>query len=88
MGYFIGIDCCFLAMVVYLIADVKTLQVVIANLDASDTVLVKKCIEESNKIFRAIDLLEETCSFMILIQHTLDTLMLCTIVFIIRGVSN
>lgn len=74
-------------MVVYLIADVKALQAVIANLDASNTILVKNCIKESVKVFRAIDLLEETCSFMILIQHTLDTLMLCTIVFIIRGVS-
>lgn len=85
---FLGIDVCFLAMVVHLIVEVKALGCVIEESNASDVFVVKRCIAESNNIFRVVDLLEKSCSFMILIQHTLDTLMLCTIVFIMQGVSS
>lgn len=48
---------------------------------------LQRCIEETTEILKIRDLLEKSCSFMIFVQHTLDTLMICNIVFIIPEVS-
>lgn len=81
-------------MIAYLTAEVKAIGYVIGKIHVvegrNEEIMTKrlcKCIKETTQIYSAMDLLEKSCSFMILVQHLLDTLMLCTIVFIIEKVS-
>lgn len=81
-------------MIVHLTAEVKAIGYIISEIDLKRgrneklaTETFQKCVAQTINVLKIRDMLERSCSFMIFIQHTLDTLMICTIVFIIPKVN-